>query len=514
MKKNKGFTLVELISILTILGIIALITIPIMTSTIRKTKEKALREQKAAIVEAAKKYALEVAEHLPKYDGDIYAIKLSDLRNTTYLEDEDIIDPTTNKSMNGCVNVTYNGEKGKYSYEYVDKCKTYAASPELDDKMIPIVYRNNRWETVGNTRWYNYDEKEWANAVIVKDVSKYKNLDAGVEVLEDDIVAYYVWIPRYSYTIQKNNKNGEETFGYNSTDRNQPGSIDIKFIDKTITDDGVGYYYGTSASNYHTSDAFWNDYDNDGEKEDNEQLNGIWVGKFETGIASNTLCAAETLHENCNFPQEAANVVIKNNQKSLRTLSYGNRFNTALNFGKYYGLEYETRMPKAADWASVLYLAQSVYGRCSSKESCTIIARNENENYITGAGDYKSNLDQSTTGNITGIFDANGGAWESVMGFYQSIPNDSELPSNLKAKYYDIYTSEDISIACSNEVCYGHALSETYGWYDELSAFLNSELPYLSFGGCITHDGTGGFRYYQGSGWDANDAFRIVIQTR
>ena len=63
------------------------------------------KEQKTAIIEAAKKYALDIAEDLPKYDGDIYAIKVSDLRNTPYLDEENIIDPTTNKAMNGCVNI-------------------------------------------------------------------------------------------------------------------------------------------------------------------------------------------------------------------------------------------------------------------------------------------------------------------------------------------------------------------------------------------------------------------------
>ena len=115
--KNKGFTLVELISILTILAIIALITIPVMTKTIKNAEQKSLNEQKQVIINAAKKYALDISDELPEYDGDVYIITVNKLRNSAYLNEDNIVDPTTNKAMNGCVRVTYVGSKGNYKYE-------------------------------------------------------------------------------------------------------------------------------------------------------------------------------------------------------------------------------------------------------------------------------------------------------------------------------------------------------------------------------------------------------------
>ena len=42
-------------------------------------------------------------------------------------------------------------------------------APELLDNMIPIKYDGTNWTTVvGNESWYNYNNKEWANAVVVK----------------------------------------------------------------------------------------------------------------------------------------------------------------------------------------------------------------------------------------------------------------------------------------------------------------------------------------------------------
>ena len=75
--------------------------------------------------------------------------------------------------------------------------------PDLgNDKLIPINLANDGTVTVANTEeeWYDYDNKEWANAIILID-SPSKIYNVGDVVLEDDIESYFVWIPRYRYQI-------------------------------------------------------------------------------------------------------------------------------------------------------------------------------------------------------------------------------------------------------------------------------------------------------------------------
>ena len=103
---KKGFTLVELIAILSLLALIALVTIPTMTNTISKSKNKALQRQKDMIIDAAKKYAVDFSSELPSFEGDKYSVSLEKLRKYSYLDDDNIIDPTTDKSMKGCVELT------------------------------------------------------------------------------------------------------------------------------------------------------------------------------------------------------------------------------------------------------------------------------------------------------------------------------------------------------------------------------------------------------------------------
>ena len=91
-----------------------------------------------------------------------------------------------------------------------------SVSPELDPGMVPVTIANDgvvTTTTEANPNWYNYNNKRWANAVIVKESgtqtrSYYLN-NPGVTVNQEDILGYYVWIPRYKYRIKENMKCSE-----------------------------------------------------------------------------------------------------------------------------------------------------------------------------------------------------------------------------------------------------------------------------------------------------------------
>ena len=59
MEKNKGFTLVELIAVITILGLIAIMTTPIVTKILRESDEDANKIQTEYILEAGKVYYID-----------------------------------------------------------------------------------------------------------------------------------------------------------------------------------------------------------------------------------------------------------------------------------------------------------------------------------------------------------------------------------------------------------------------------------------------------------------------
>ena len=120
----------------------------------------------------------------------------------------------------------------------------------------------------------------------------------------------------------------------------------------------------------------------------------------------------------------------------------------------------------------------------------------------------------STTGNIYGVYDMNGGAWEYVMSNYNDVVGGSNFGQSLtlESKYYNKYTSSIISEACNGEVCYSHTLSETANWYEDYQTMITNQNPWMVRGGRYTYTTDAGiFSFSIGSGGISIDnSFRLV----
>ena len=403
-------------------------------------------------------------------------------------------------------------------------------APVLDDGLVPIVFDTSNGtaiKTVSSTDslWYNYSRQEWANAVLVKTsgtkTRAYYKANPGVAIDESDILAYYVWIPRYSYKIWETgaSANGKEQ------------TIDIQFESAdTIST-------GTTVGSYITHPAFWWDNDSDGVRDSGEELAGIWVGKFETtGTADSP--------------------TILPNVTSLREQNVSTQFATAQKLGgTTYGVSsnVDSHMMKNREWGAVAYLLHSKYG--ANRE----IYFNNSSDYYTGRSggniggstaintvytsqtstnqynrygfytwdgyllEYNTNTKSSThdiskvastTGNITGVYDMSGGANEYVMGNYNDTIGSSGFTSLPDSKYYDLYTTTDKLTACNGGICYGHGLSEVSKWYGDYAYFVNAGDPWFIRGGNCTYGSNAGafdFSNNGSGGANGSSAARSVL---
>ena len=95
MRNKKGFTLVELLVVITLVGVLGLITVPIINDVIKNSRNKAFRETVINIVEVAKIYNAE-NDYFAIPDGESidmlsnkleYDNKTEIKRGTIYLED-------------------------------------------------------------------------------------------------------------------------------------------------------------------------------------------------------------------------------------------------------------------------------------------------------------------------------------------------------------------------------------------------------------------------------------------
>ena len=118
MKKN-GFTLIEVLGVIILLGVLSVIVVPVVRDSIKQSKIKSLDKQKSVIVESAKNW---VADNLDELEEDYLTVNIDTLKQTGFLENKEIINPVNKEEMTGCVEITYEEGFNQYKYEYLDEC--------------------------------------------------------------------------------------------------------------------------------------------------------------------------------------------------------------------------------------------------------------------------------------------------------------------------------------------------------------------------------------------------------
>ncbi len=440
-----------------------------------------------------------------------YKKEANNLKESTYTFDK------LNLNIEYTVKVIVKNKAG-LTKEITKTIKTeLVAEPELKG-MTPVVYQNNNWVVVDITKgkWYDYENQEWANAVILNDGI---NKTAGQELdLTKDVRAMFVWIPRYEYKI-------EDLYGKGGVSAESPGEIEVNFVSKDVV------YKDINSSGYRVHPAF---------TFGTEELSGIWVGKFETSTEQTNECYLTPNETNCNNVNQEPYILP--NVSSLRFQNAKNQFEVAKKLNSLIDKAGDSHMMKNSEWGAVAYLSQSRYGKYGhDKEEIYI---NNCSNFTTGiAGNmvdeiktdncintYETIKGQkaSTTGNITGIYDMSGGAWERVMAYYElayktnpdlnlswgstSTENESGFTSAPESKYYDSYDITNID-ECTTDKCGGHALSETAGWYSGYTKFFTNSKTWINRGAHLSNiKYTSIFSFHQNGAYAHIDgSFRIVI---
>ena len=492
--KNKGFTLIELLAVIVILAIIALIAVPIIINIIRDTKEKSREISKDLYLTAVEQTILK-----ENIEGSLNPSSCEvNIDGNIICDDKEIkIEVNGEKPCTGDIKLN----KGMVVDSRLGYCKNNkeykdnsgANTPELSG-LTPVLYKDNSWVIADiSEEWYDYEKYNWANAVILTDSGK-KKQEGDKLNLETDVKAMFVWIPRYEYKIGEKEQ-----------------EISVNFISGKGKDASSNEYY------VHPAFAFGED-----------ELSGIWVGKFETSTDKTSVCYTSASTANCNNANQ--DPYILPNVSSLRYQQVVNQFATAKKFNTLV-TNADSHMMKNREWGAAAYLSQSKYGKYGNDQEEVYI--NNCSNSITGiAGDtvsakssattctantYNTEKGQkaSTTGTIYGVYDMSGGAWEYVMGNYNNIDNYSDIDATWFAnntKYYDKYTVDSTS-ACTDAECKGHALNETSGWYGDYADFVDSGYPWFVRGGDYDDDTNAGVFYFisvSGSS-NVNGSFRVVV---
>ena len=503
MKNRNGLTLIELLAVIVILAVATSIVSLIIMNVIEDSKKGALKDSAYGILKAGE---LRVAksQDLNDYTGEIIDITDGTLEYKGTIPNAGIIvirhDGKMKLEMNHdkwCITKDYEEPEVTFTKKTSDcdgqdlVIQSGIEAPVLQDGMIPVTFdeNGNTIKADINRKWYDYKNKQWANAVSVTSSSRssYQSATPGTTIKEDDILAYFVWIPRYRYRLW----NAEYGFS-------EEQEIQIRFEKKEVMKSE-----GSKNDQWLTHPAF---------TFGDTELAGIWVGKFETTGSY----SAPTIKPNkTSYTNSRINMVFQ----AIR------KFSTTNNYGLS---SYDSHMMKNIEWGAVAYLTNSQYGRCTNGTCSDIWINNANIGYgndtfnssknkwgpgITGCAgvtsdakaksnltacesgfDYKqAGVNASTTGNITGIYDMSGGVSETVMAvmkdetgniLYSNSGFSSTSMPNLK--YYDLYEFSDED----NDLTIGklgdatrEMIKEKSGWYHDTTVMPRTSIPWFSRGG-------------------------------
>ena len=132
MKKN-GFTLIEVLGVIILLGVLSVIVVPVVRDSIKQSKRKAYDKQVNTILTTAREWA---ADNTGALTEGSFLVKVETLKKEGLLENKDIINPVNNEEMKGCAKVSYNQEFNQYEYEYLDNCFGYNGILSSNDECL------------------------------------------------------------------------------------------------------------------------------------------------------------------------------------------------------------------------------------------------------------------------------------------------------------------------------------------------------------------------------------------
>lgn len=367
-----------------------------------------------------------------------------------------------------------------------------ASKPVLGNSMIPVIYDGTNWVKANflseyDQNWYNYEQKNWANAVVVKSskVNTYNSTTPGTTINSADILGYYVWIPRFRYKI--------------------PSSAAVQLFEIEFEGKDTPRSLGSTSGEYLSHPAF---------SFGSTQISGFWIAKFETTGSTTEMTSLPNL-------------------EPIRDITVSDMYSLSKNPGTSYNLgSSDLHMLKNSEWSATTYLTTSIYGQGTTEVRKN--SYNKNSGFKTGCGSSTASnaprtadcemgfgtsttYPQSTTGNITGVFDMSGGAWEYVMAVMvgsDGIPQigDSGFTSLPEGKYYDLYPY-GTDINDSSRGTYASSTKETWGWFSDRTYLVANDTSWQFRGGCHNdQDDVGIFAFSSKSGEaDGSIGFRTSI---
>ena len=204
MKKNKAFTLVELLAIITILGVMVILVVPQIGGSINSKKEKELEKIIDIVENAGKTYH--------SFNNDVLKISIDTLVSEKYIT-KDLTNPVTNEKLDGCVRV-FKDNNDIYNYKYTP-CEIQVSvtidlkggsSSQFSQEITQNTYADSTEIELVNPTKENSEFSHWE---VIKGNS-YIN-DNKLIVGDTETIVYAIWESWPTLTLNLNEGSLDQT---------------------------------------------------------------------------------------------------------------------------------------------------------------------------------------------------------------------------------------------------------------------------------------------------------------
>lgn len=129
MKKN-GFSLIELLGVITIMGLLVVIIIPVVDREIKKGNKKSIESTKESLIKSVKSWLVD-NKVLFDDENNSLVITLSTLKEEGYV-DANIKHPVNSECLSNSISFTVTKNNKKYDIEMNDEDLTIGTSDDCE----------------------------------------------------------------------------------------------------------------------------------------------------------------------------------------------------------------------------------------------------------------------------------------------------------------------------------------------------------------------------------------------
>lgn len=292
MKKN-AFTLLELLGVVIILGVLSLITFPIILNQIKNAKQGIKDSTKTLIIDAAKDYYEDNTNNYDLIEGMTYCINISTLTDNNYLNKKIKDDNLNDIDITKKVKMIYHNNK--FNYDITDTCNNnsltrnnievpietensglYKSQTDIDR----FIYRGG--DSIKNWIELNEGTEQSPNYVKYRIIS-FEN-DGTIKVVREDSLDYMYYDDSSQYETENRNSTSETSFCSSDSGCNIWGSENNTYYNEKLMSETNAHFYRYRLNDDFTDYIFTSDHGRVTEDSTlNKYLNNTWISTKEMG---------------------------------------------------------------------------------------------------------------------------------------------------------------------------------------------------------------------------------------